>query len=140
MIPNVLIDTDVMLDVFLDRAPHNGPSKAVMALLGRKSFHGHITATIVVNIYFHVRKHLGKENAIRCVRDLLNTKEIEVHAIDKQALITALDSAMTDFEDAVQASAAAVAGVDFIVTRNKRDFRQSSVPAVLPEELLEKLL
>jgi len=117
MIPNVLIDTDVMLDVFLDRAPHNGPSKMVMALLEQKCFHGHITATIVVNIYFHVRKHLGKENTNQCVRDLLNTKEIEIHAIDRNALATAINSAMTDFEDAVQA-----------------------VPAMLPEELLEKLL
>ena len=140
MTPNVLIDTDVMLDVFLDRAPHNGPSKAVMALLGRKMFHGHITATIVVNIHYHVRKHLGKENALQCIRDLLNTRKIKVHAVDKQTLMTAIDSEMTDFEDAVQASVAAVAELDFIVTRNKRDFRQSSVPALLPEELLAKLI
>ena len=47
---------------------------------------------------------------------------------------------MTDFEDAVQASAATVAEIDCIVTRNKRDFRKSPVPAVLPEEFLKKLI
>ena len=64
MIPNVLIDTDVMLDIFLDQEPHNGPSKAVVALLGRKRFCGHITATIVINIFYHVRKHLGKKQRL----------------------------------------------------------------------------
>jgi predicted nucleic acid-binding protein len=140
MIPNVLIDTDVVLDVFLDRAPHNGHSKAVMALLGQKGFYGHITATIVVNIQYHVRKHVGKENAIQCVRDLLRSKEIEIHAVDRQTLTAALNSGMTDFEDAVQAVAAEIAGIDLIVTRNQRDFRHSPVPAVSPEEFLEKLL
>ena len=65
MIPNVLIDTDVMLDIFLDREPHNGPSKAVMALLGRKRFCGHITATIVINIFFLSRSQtFGKKQRL----------------------------------------------------------------------------
>ena len=136
MIPSVLIDTDVILDVFLDREPHNELSKAVMVSLGLKRFHGHITATIVVNVFYHVRKHLGKETAIQCVRDLLNTDEIEIQTIDKRILTIALDSGMTDFEDAVQAMAADIAGLDFIVTRNIRDFRNSPVPFVSPEELL----
>ena len=139
MTPNVLIDSDVILDVFLDREPHNEQSKAVMVLLGRKRFYGHITATIVVNVFYHVRKHLGKEIAMQCVRDLLNTEEIEIQAIDKETLTAALNSGMTDFEDAVQAAAAKIAGIDFIVTRNTRDFRRSPIPAVTPENLLEKI-
>ena len=139
MTPNVLIDTDVILDVFLDREPHNKFSKAVMVSLGRKRFHGHITATIVVNVFYHVRKHLGKDTAIQCVRDLLNTKEIEIQAIDKIVLVSAFDSGMPDFEDAVQIMAAEVAGLDFIVTRNKRDFRASSVSVKSPDELLKEL-
>ena len=139
MIPNVLIDTDVMLDIFLDQEPHNGPSKAVVALLGRKRFCGHITATIVINIFYHVRKHLGKNNAFQCVRDLLHMKEIEIHAIDKTTLLVALDSGMTDFEDAIQAVAAQFAGIDMIVTRNIRDFRNAPIPALTPEEFLQKI-
>ena len=75
-----------------------------------------------------------------CIRKLLETPGLKFLSVDEQVLRDAEASAMTDFEDAVQASAAAVAGIDFIVTRNKRDFRQSPVPAVLTEELLEKLL
>ena len=139
MTPNVLIDTDVILDVFLDREPHNRQSKSAMVLLGRKRFHGHVTATIVVNVYYHVRKNLGKKVAAQCVRDLLNTEEIKIQAIDKETLTAALTSNMTDFEDAVQAAAAKIAEIDFIVTRNIRDFQDSLIPAVTPEVLLEKI-
>ena len=43
---------------------------------------------------------------------------------------------MTDFEDAVTSEAASAAGVELIVTRNKGDFTDSTVPALLPDEFL----
>ena len=43
---------------------------------------------------------------------------------------------MQDFEDAVLAEAAALAGADIIVTRNTRDFSRASLPALTPQEFL----
>jgi hypothetical protein len=43
---------------------------------------------------------------------------------------------MTDLEDALQAAAAVAAGVDYIVTRNTADYRQSPIPAILPAAFL----
>jgi len=60
--------------------------------------------------------------------------------VDRAVLTAALNSGMTDFEDAVQAVAAKSAGIDMVVTRNKRDFRNSPIPAVLPKELLKKIV
>jgi len=140
MIPNVLIDTDVILDVFLEREPHYTNSKNVLFLLDDSGFRGFVTATIIVNIFYHVEKYRDRDMAFACVESLLTNPDLIVLDVGKSVLIAALNSGMLDFEDAVQASVAAVAGIDFIVTRNKRDFRQSPVPAVLPEELLEKLL
>lgn len=51
----------------------------------------------------------------------------------------ALKSPIKDFEDAVTSAAAMSAGLEIIVTRNKADFLQSSIPAMLPEELLKML-
>ena len=136
---NVLVDTDVILDVLLDRGPHNGPSKEVMALLAQGRFRGHITATIVVNVFYHVRKNLGVETAFQCIRDLLGTKEVEIHPVDLAVLKNALDFPMTDFEDAVQAAVADSQGIDYIVTRNLKDYKNSKVPALSPSQLLERL-
>jgi predicted nucleic acid-binding protein len=140
MIPNVLIDTDVLLDVFLEREPHYTNSKTVLLQLDDGGFHGFITATIVVNIFYHVRKYGGLETAFACVGNLLTNPDLVVLDVDKSVLMTALNAGMTDFEDAVQAVAARFAGIDLIVTRNIRDFRNAPVPAVSPEELLEKLI
>ena len=140
MILNVLIDTDVILDVFLEREPHCTNSKAVLVLLDDNGFHGFVTATIIVNIFYHVEKYKGRDLAFACVESLLTNPDLVVLDVNKSILHAALNSGMTDFEDAVQAVAAKTTGIDCIVTRNKRDFRQSPVPAVLPEELLEKLI
>ena len=140
MIHNVLIDTDVILDVFLEREPHYTNSKNVLFLLDDNGFRGFVTATIIVNIFYHVEKYRDRDMAFACVESLLTNPDLVILDVDKSVLIAALNSGMTDFEDAVQASAAAVAGINFIVTRNKRDFRDAPVPAMLPEELLEKLL
>lgn len=48
----------------------------------------------------------------------------------------AFRSAMDDYEDALIACSAQSAGIDLIITRNKKDFRHSPVPALTPEEFL----
>ena len=140
MIFNVLIDTDVILDVFLEREPHYTNSKTVLVLLDDNFFHGFVTATIIVNVFYHVEKYRGQHMAFACTESLLTNPDLVVLDVDKSVLVAALNSGMTDFEDAVQAVAAKSVGIDMIVTRNKRDFRDAPVPAVLPEELLEKLI
>jgi predicted nucleic acid-binding protein len=140
MRPKILIDTDVILDVFLEREPHYTNSKTVLVLLDENGFHGFVTATIIVNIFYHVEKYRSQNLAFACVESLLSNPDLVVLDISKSVLIAALNLGMTDFEDAVQAIAAEFAEIDLIVTRNKRDFRNSPVPVVSPEELLEKLI
>ena len=117
MIPNVLIDTDVLLDVFLKREPHYTNSSTVLIRLDDGGFNGFVTATIIVNIFYHVEKYKGREMAFACIRTLLTNSDLVVLDVDKSVLIAALDSGMSDFEDAVQVVAAQFAGIDMIVTR-----------------------
>lgn len=64
---------------------------------------------------------------------------LEVVAVDKSIVVSALDSPLKDFEDAVQSEAAKTMGLDFIVTRNVKHFGCSPVSAVPPETLLDRL-
>ena len=140
MIPNVLIDTDVILDVFLEREPHYLNSKTILILLDDNGFRGFVTATIIVNIFYHVEKYRGTNMAFACVESLLSNPDLVVLDVDKSVLIAALNSGMSDFEDAVQAVAAKSVGIDMIITRNKQDFRDAHVRAVSPQEFLEKMI
>ena len=58
----------------------------------------------------------------------------EVCTLDKQRIIEASNNLnFNDFEDSLQSSYAESAGLDYIVTRNISDFKNSSVPAITPE-------
>ncbi len=51
--------------------------------------------------------------------------------------IDALASAIMDYEDAVIERVAAKADMEYIVTRNRKDFQLGTVKAILPEELIK---
>lgn len=63
-------------------------------------------------------------------------QRLQLASVTDEVIRAALQSSMTDFEDAVTSEAANAAGVEVIVTRNIPDFVASSIPAVLPEEFL----
>jgi len=134
-----LIDSDVILDLFLDRESFADQAERVFDKLAVARFEGYVTTAALLNIYYIARKTLGRIVALDCMRRLLETDGLEVLAVDKRQIQSALNVPMSDFEDAVQAMAAEVAGLDYIVTRNKRDFYYSPIPAVSPEELLRKM-
>jgi len=135
----ILIDTDVVLNVLLREEPFFETSLEVFIRLEQEKTCGFITATTMTNIYYIARKRVGSGAARICVKKLLETRGLKFLSVDEQVLRNAEASGMTDFEDAVQAMAANVAGLDYIVTRNQRDFQVSPITAVSPEELLEKL-
>jgi predicted nucleic acid-binding protein len=55
-----------------------------------------------------------------------------------QDAVQALQLPMSDFEDALQVSAAQACGADYIITRNGRDFVQSPLPALSPDDFLTR--
>jgi predicted nucleic acid-binding protein len=135
----VLIDSDIILDLFLDREPFADDSEQIFEILAAGRARGHVTVAALLNIYYVIRKTLGRKAALNCMQHLLETDGLEILSVDKRHILAAADSGMPDFEDAVQAAAAEVAEIDYIVTRNRRDFRYSPVPALSPEDFLEKM-
>ena len=59
--------------------------------------------------------------------------------VDDQILEQAYALAGPDFEDDLQIASAQFYGLVAIVTRNKSDFEDSSVPVLSPDELLEQI-
>ena len=139
-VENILIDTDVVLNVLLREEPFFESSSKVFARIEQGNVCGLLTATTMTNIYYIAQKRTGHKIARICVRKLLETPGLKFLSVDEQVLRDADVSKMADFEDAVQVAATKVAGVDLIVTRNLRDFHHSPIAAVKPEEFLEKLM
>lgn len=133
----ILIDTDVLIDLALDRAPHAEPAAELLTRLERRTRRGFVAWHTLSNFYYLVSPSRGREDVRSFLADL--TRFVVVAPTDTEALRYATDLPLGDFEDALQVAAAVSCGAAFIATRNVRDFRRSPVPARTPVELLEEL-
>lgn len=133
----VLIDTNIILDVLLNRQPFFEYSKAVMEYCKSSAIQGYIAAHSITNLFFILRK-LFTEDERRKI--LINLCEfIQIVEINENNILSALKNyCFKDFEDCLQAECAASCGAEYIVTRNIEDFLSSPVPPIAPGELAKK--
>jgi len=134
----LLLDTDVLIDLALDRAPFAEPAVELFDLLEARPGYGWIAWHTASNFYYLVSPERGRHGARRFLADL--TRFIGVAETSTESLRMATALAMSDFEDAMQVAAASACGAETIVTRNLKDYRSSPIPAVSPQAILEKLL
>ena len=133
----ILIDTNVMLDVLLNREPWVAQSSAVWQANDEGHIVGHITACAIADIFYIARRLTTLETARAAVRICLEA--FEVCPVDKQTLAQAETLPGSDFEDNLQIACANLAGLDAIVTRDESGFQTAAVPVLTPEELLKQL-
>lgn len=135
---SVLIDTDVLLDFYLDRKPFSEDSLQLLLKCEQKQFRAFITPVIVANTYYILRRHATHLYVVERLQILLDT--ISVLAMDQKQVLAALESKFTDFEDALQYFSAVNSNkIDAIITRNIKDFKKSALPVFTPQEYLATL-
>jgi predicted nucleic acid-binding protein len=133
-LPLVLIDTNVMLDLLLARPAFVQEAQRISDLVETGTCRALLCATTLTNIDYLARKQLGSTSARTAVAALLDLYDIA--AVTRASLRMAVTSEMTDFEDAVLAYSAHLAGAQAIVTRNLGDFAKSPVRAYTPSQFL----
>lgn len=133
----LLFDVNVVLDVLLDRQPYSETSARAWAAVEAGLAKGLLAAHGVTTIHYLVRKELGASRARRVISGILRV--FGIAAVDRAVLEEAALLPCPDFEDAVAAAAARLAGCQFIVTRDPKGFRGSPVKAITPEALMPML-
>ena len=132
---NVLIDTNVIMDVLGKREPFFQDAAAVLMLAAKGNLFASITANTVTDIYYLTKKHLQNNEAVK--NALLNLISIlEVVDVTKVDCIKAFDLPINDFEDALLAHCAKRVKADYIITRNVKDFTNSPVNTITPKDFL----
>lgn len=135
---NILIDTDVILDFFLDREPFSENAAKILSLCEKKKITGFVTPVIVSNVYYLLSQKGKQEKVIEKLKILFSLLEILI--IDKNSIMVALNSDFKDFEDALQNYAAVLNGeIDIIVTRNTKDYKKSELGIMNPEDFLKSI-
>ena len=135
---SVLIDTDVLLDFYLDRKPFSDDSLQLLLKCEQKQVRGYVTPVIVANTYYILRRHASHYYVVERLQLLLNT--ITILAMDQKQVLAALDSKFTDFENALRYFSAIQSNkVGGIITRNINDYKKSALPVFTPTEFLATL-
>ena len=130
----ILVDTNVVLDLLLDRSPFSDSAARIFSLVEHSKVEAVLCATTVTTIDYLLTRSLPRDAAKQALQRLLEL--FEIAPVNRSVLEEALQSRMTDFEDAVLSYAANLVGATAIVTRNTKDFRFSPVKALDPAEFL----
>lgn len=131
---NIVVDTNVVLDVLLMRADFVESGKAIFRRVESGAVKALVSATTVTAIDYYLSRELGHAASRNALRNLMRL--FDVAAVNRSTVDAALASPMPDFEDAVLAYSAHAHAATAIVTRNLRDFDASPVRAYTPEQWL----
>ncbi len=130
----ILIDTNVILDIALERQPFVEKSKEFFRLIVNQNIEAFLTATTITDIYYITQKVSGHNKTIGFLKSL--TRFINIAGVDAVSILNALNSGMTDFEDAVQTETAKTNAISIVITRNKEDFEGSGLTVFNPNEYI----
>lgn len=127
----LFVDSDVVIDFFTDREPHANPASELFELNVSGGVKIYLSAVSINNLYYIVRKFLGHTKTIEVIESLAEMTEII--GTTKREIIQALKNDFKDFEDSIQySSALTISNLDVIITRNTRDYRNSSIAVMTP--------
>ena len=132
----ILIDTNVIIDALTGREPFRSSAEQIFILAANQVEDFFITASSATDIYYLIRKYMhDTEQAKKTMSKLYELFGIlDVTSIDCQE---ALLIKVRDYEDAVICCCAERNRIDYIVTRNIKDFKQSNVKILLPEDFIQ---
>jgi len=134
---NVLLDTNVVMDIVEEREPFYKNSIAVLKLISAINANCYFSASSAKDIFYLVKRHTGDLNRAKNAVVLISKFAIFCDTT-KEDIQTALLSDIVDFEDAILVASAIRDNLDFVITRNVNDFENSIIPAITPTDFLKQ--
>lgn len=134
---NILIDLNVLLDVFLERDGYRASLDVIrLGELGNRQLFmsAHAVTTFA---YLLEDAKVPKDTLLEHIRWVL--QQFSIVPVDGAILDAAVRSGIKDYEDAVVEQAAVTCHAEAIVTRSTKDFKAGSIHAVTPEVFLGSL-
>ncbi len=131
----IVIDNNVILDIFQNREPFVQFSSRVLRLVETKQVKGYVTANSITDIHYVLSRCLkDKEKVYEAIDVLLQL--IDIIDVTAKDVRKAFHPDVGDFEDELISVCAERAKMNYIITRNTKDFTNSPVPAITPDDFL----
>jgi len=132
---NILVDTNVVLDILLNRQPWYKNSALIFGLSQQNIIKSYVSASSITDIFYITQKEHGKIAAKEALKRILQV--FFPATVTDRNIYQALKLEWEDFEDSLQYLVGEDLSVDYIVTRNVKDFALSSIETVTPEQFIQ---
>ncbi len=132
-----MLDTNVVLDHLLNRAPWAHDATAPWQASSAEDFDACVSAITPVNVFYIARKSVGAVLARPITGSLLAA--IGICPVNQAVFQAAHALAFKDYEDAVQHASASAARMDTIVTRDPAGYVSATLPVLAPADFLRQL-
>ena len=130
---NIFLDTNVLIDFFANRKPFSIEAAKLFNYSFKKEINIYISAVSYNNIYYILRQSCSYSETINMLAEL--NEWTDIIDVTKEIIKKSIKSDFKDFEDAIQYNCAkSLSKIDFIVTRDTKDFKSSSLPILTPKE------
>ncbi|WP_025141711.1 type II toxin-antitoxin system VapC family toxin [Pedobacter jeongneungensis] len=134
----IFVDTNIIVDLIADRRPFSKFAIELFEKAERKEVQLYTSSHSIATTHYLLKKYLEERTLREVIYNVL--EYIKVIAIDQDIIKKGLKSKHKDFEDALQILCAyKIEKLDYIVTRNIKDFKDSEIPAFPPDGLLTKI-
>ncbi len=130
----ILFDTNIVLDLLLDRKPVSDDAALLFAEVHRAGLTGYLCSHTITVVYDLAHKAAGRRTAQEQIKKLMML--FEIASINRNVLEGALDSKFDDFGDAIIHESARLVDSYGIVTRDSNGFRSASISVYSPKELV----
>ncbi|MDR3196756.1 MAG: PIN domain-containing protein [Planctomycetaceae bacterium] len=130
----ITIDINILLDFLFKREGHENVVR-IFKYCSDNKIKGFICAHEITTLSYFLSKTIKeKDKIVKALCGIM--KRFNIIEINEKILNEALYSELNDFEDAVIEISSKEKKIEYIITRNIKDFRKSQIKAVVPEEFL----
>ena len=134
MAAKVYLDANVLIDVVQNRVPFVDNSSKILQMGLDDMCELWASDVTMVTVSFYAKKNRTTQQLYDVMKELRTI--IHVAPTGATAIDWALQQGLHDFEDAVQYYSAIQCGANYIITRNERDYPQTTITIISPSEFL----
>ncbi len=133
------IDCNILIDWLIDQEPYSYYAAKVIEYTEKKKIRSYISVLTLANTYYIITKELNKKVGYEFLKDAM--KLFSFVEMTEKTIIKSIEKMYRAFEDALHYNVAIEYGLDYIITRNKRDFPDSTDVAIVDaEEFIKKVI
>lgn len=133
-----MLDTNIIIDALTSREPWNKSAEKIFLMSANHTVDMYITASSATDIYYLLRKFIKDTTQSKKIMSKLYMI-VGILDVTAENCMEALASSINDYEDAVVEKVASSKKMDYIVTRNIKDYKEGTVKVILPDDFIRMM-